>query len=375
MRVAHVIKVTRAAGAEQHLLALLAGLRARQVEPSLLLLVEPDKPMDDYVQLLAARSIPVQRVPIYHDADALVIRRLIAALRGLQPDVVHTHLFHADLYGTLAARLAGVSVVVSSRHNDDAFRYRLPVRLLNRALWPMTNAAIAISDAIARFTIETESAPARKVRRIYYGLDTAVPPPDRAAAHQAVCSELGLPSGSRLVGMVCRLVEQKGVTYGLEAFRQVAVEFPDVYLLIVGDGPLRAGLEIQAAPLGSRVRFLGWRQDSQPLLAAFDIFLAPSLWEGFGLVILEAMARQTPVIASGVSAIPEIVVSGETGLLVPPRESDALANALRTLLRDAALRQHMGLLGRDRLETHFSADRMADETTALYRELLAQKQP
>lgn len=373
MRVAHIVKVVRVAGAEQHLLALLAGLRARQIDAHLLLLVEPDRPMDDYVAMLDAQAIPVQRLPIYSDVDVLLTRRLIGSLRALQPDAAHTHLLHADLFGIPAARLAGVPVVVTSRHNDDAFRYRLPIRLVNRALWRLADAAVAISDSIARFTIEVEGAPAEKVRRIHYGLDTARPPLDRAAARQALLGELGLPASAVLVGLVCRLVEQKGAAYAIEAFRQVAADFPDAALLIAGEGPLRDSLQAQAAPLGDRVRFLGWRQDTARLFAALDIFLAPSLWEGFGLVLLEAMAQQTPVIASAVSAIPEVVAGGETGLLVPPRDANALADALRTLLADAALRQHMGLLGRDRLETYFSADRMVDETAALYGELRRRK--
>ncbi|MBI5666969.1 MAG: glycosyltransferase [Chloroflexi bacterium] len=373
MRVAHVLKALRVAGAEQHVLALLAGLRDRQVDAHLLLLVEPEQPMDEYVTLLDAQNIPVQRIPIYSDMDALLTRRLVAALRALQPDVAHTHLFHADLFGIPAARLAGVPVVVTSRHNDDAFRYRMPIRLVNRALWRFTDAAIAISDSIARFTVEVEGAPAEKVRRIHYGLDTTTPPLERAAARQTILGELKSPSTTVLVGLVCRLVEQKGVAYAIEAFRQVATAFPDAALLVAGDGPLREALQAQAAPLGDRVRFLGWRQDTARLVAALDIFLAPSLWEGFGLVLLEAMAQQTPVIASAVSAIPEVVADGETGLLVPPRDAAALAAALRTLLDDAALRQHLGLLGRDRLETHFSAERMVNQTTALYEELLRRK--
>jgi glycosyltransferase involved in cell wall biosynthesis len=118
------------------------------------------------------------------------------------------------------------------------------------------------------------------------------------------------------------------------------------------------------------VRFLGWRDDVAQLMNVFDLLLVPSLWEGFGLVILEAMAHQIPTVASAVSAIPEIIVHGETGLLVPPRNTDALADALVSLLSDTPLRKHMGMLAEDRLESHFSAARMVDETIALYRKIM-----
>ncbi|MDL1885004.1 hypothetical protein FBR01_15305, partial [Anaerolineae bacterium CFX8] len=221
MRVVHIIKATRVAGAENHLLALLAGLRARRYDARLIVLVEPDKPMDSYAAQLQARQIPVERLPVRGDFDAGLLLRLRAVLRALQPDIVHTHLIHADLFGGLAARLAGVRLVISSRHNDDAFRRRLPVKLLNRVLWRMTDAGIPISDSITRFSIEVEGAPPGKLRRIYYGLE-AGPPLDRAAARRDILGERGLPPESLLVGIVCRLVEQKGVRYGLEAFLKAA---------------------------------------------------------------------------------------------------------------------------------------------------------
>jgi glycosyltransferase involved in cell wall biosynthesis len=168
--------------------------------------------------------------------------------------------------------------------------------------------------------------------------------------------------------MVCRLIEQKGVRYGLEAFIQLASGFPNAHLLVVGEGSLRAELEANAtkANLSNRVHFLGWRPDAAALMAGLDILLAPSLWEGFGLVLLEAMAQQTPIVASRVSAIPEVVIDRETGLLVEPKDVNRLKDAISELLKDAALRQHMGLMGRDRLETAFSATRMVRETIELY---------
>jgi glycosyltransferase involved in cell wall biosynthesis len=372
MRVVHIIKVIRIAGAEQHLLTLLAGLRQRQIDARLLLLVEPDNDMRDYVDKLEARDIPVQRVVIHHHADIGLLARLRRELRTLQPDIVHTHLIHADLYGILAARRAGVPAVISSRHNDDAFRYQLPVKVVNWMLWRMVSAGIAISDSIARFSIDIEGAPKRIMHRIHYGLDASVKPLDRNAARNTLLQEWALPARAVMIGMVCRLVEQKGVRYGLDAFIQVAPAFPQAHLLIAGEGPLRAELEDRAKQAGlmNRVHFPGWRADVPALLAGLDILLAPSLWEGFGLVMLEAMAQQTAVIASRVSAIPEVVSDGETGLLVAPRDVPALTDALHQLLIDAPLRQHMGLLGRDRMETHFSAGRMVDETVALYHTLL-----
>lgn len=374
LRVAHLIKVTNIAGAETHLLMLLAGLRARQIDAQLIILVEPAKPMDDYVQAAEGRGIPVTRLVIAGDFDPTLLPRLRGTLRLMRPHIVHTHLFHADLYGALVAKWLGRgTAVISSRHNDNAFRRRQPYRMLNRWLWRMTDAGIAISASIARFTVEVEGAPQPKIQTIVYGLEAASQnPAARQTARKFMRGQLGIEADAPVAGIVCRLVEQKGVSYGLQAFAQVVAQLPAARLLIAGDGPLRAQLEAEAAALGmgDQVHFLGWRDDVAQLMHTFDLLLVPSIWEGFGLVILEAMAHQLPAVASAVSAIPEIVVDGETGLLVPPRDVDALAGALVNLLGDAPLRKHMGMLAEDRLEVHFSAARMVDETIALYRKVI-----
>lgn len=372
MRVVHIIKVVRIAGAEQHLLTLLEGLRANHIDAQLLLLVEPSNPMENYVQAAGARAIPVQRRVIGSHLDMSLHYRLWKTLKELKPDIVHTHLLHGDLFGIPAARAASVPVVITSRHNDNAFRHRPPIRQMNRTLWQMVDAGVAISQALTRFCVEVEGAPADRMHTIYYGLD-----PDRwlvdvKGARVVLRRELGMGKHDLLVGIACRLIEQKGVAYGLRAFDRVAEQFPDTHLVVAGDGPLCDALENQARWMvaNERVHFLGWRSDVPFLLAALDILLVPSLWEGFGLVLLEAMAQAIPVIASDVSALPEIVVHAETGLLVPPRDVNALADALALLLDDKALRRHLGLMGQDRLEQCFAASRMIGETIALYEQLL-----
>jgi glycosyltransferase involved in cell wall biosynthesis len=378
MRVVHVIKAVQIAGAERHLLTLLSGLRGRpahDIDVRLILLVELGNHMQGYVDEAGARGLLVERIVIQRDLDPGLYNRLSQNLRNLKPDVVHTHLLHADLYGIPAARWLRVPVIVSSRHNDNAFRRRTPIKQVNQLLWRMTDAGIAISDSIARFTVEVEGAAKNKIHRIYYGLE-AIKPLDRNLTRAAILREMNLTEDAALIGIVCRLTEQKGITYGLQAFAKIVDDFPGAHLLIAGNGPLRSTLESEAAALAgreNRVHFLGWREDIPALMAGLDIFLAPSLWEGFGLVFLEAMAQTVPIIASSVSAIPEVVVDGETGLLVAPRDVDGLAEALRKLLSDKPLRQYMGLQGQDRLETHFSAARMVDETAALYYTLLDMK--
>ena len=373
MRVLHVIRATGMAGAETHLLALLEGLRVRGMDAQLALLTRRDLPLQDYREQLRECGIPLHAFAMRGHVEPRLLLRLRALMQQLRPSLVHTHLFHADLYGALAASWAHVPALVSSRHNDNAFRRRQPWRGLNRRLWRMADAGIAISQAVADFVVEVENAPRDKLRVIHYGLQWQPPPnAERQALRSSMRAQLGIAQTQPLLGMACRLVEQKGVSDALQAFAGTRGEFPEARLLIAGDGPLRAQLESEATQAGltGSVRFLGWRDDVPQLLAACDLFLMPSLWEGFGLVLLEAMAQGLPVVASCVSAIPEIVLAGETGLLAPPRDVPAFREALLTLLRDPPLARHMGLMGMERLETHFSEQRMLDETVALYHELL-----
>ncbi|MYD09480.1 MAG: glycosyltransferase family 4 protein [Chloroflexi bacterium] len=373
MRVVHIIKVTRISGAERHLLLLLAGLIQRGVDARLVILVERDKPMDDMLAEARNREIPVSRLVIRRDYDIALLWRLRARLRDHKPDLVHTHLVHADLYGYFAARAAGITRVISSRHNDDQFRYRPRWRRINRSLWRWYAGGIAISDSIRQFAIKIEGAPVEKITVVHYGIDFEWLGDDEIdAVRRQLRSDLGLESDALLLGMVCRLVEQKGIPYALEAMRRLRAQFPRAHLIIAGDGEMADELRRLASALGiaDRTHWLGWRGDAADLMAAFDLLLVPSLWEGFGLVLLEAMARRVPVIASRVGAISEVIVHGETGILVEPRDVPALAGAMARLLDDRALRKYMGLLGAARLEERFSIARMVAGTIAVYERVL-----
>lgn len=376
MNILHITKITGIAGSENHLLTLMGGLRQRGHEVRCLMLVEPGNPVEAFASACHERDIAVARVTIRRNIDPAAFWGILQSIRQQKPDIVHTHLQHADLHGITAAILARVPGIISSRHNDNAFRRRAPYRQINRWLWRRVDAGIAISNAIRDFSITVEGAAPDKISTILYGLDPAARLPDRAATRAALHNELGLPDDALILGMVCRLIEQKGIPYALQAFAKIAADHPAAHIVIAGDGPLRGELETQANDLGigEHAHFLGWRDEPAAIFAACDIFLMPSLWEGFGLVLLEAMAQNIPVIGSAVSAIPEVIVNGETGLLLPPRDVDGLAHAMIRLLDDPALRESMGQAGRTRLEMHFNPERMVDETEALYQRILTQKQ-
>ena len=254
-RIIHLSKMTGTAGSEGHLLVLLEGLRAAGLDACLWILVQ------DYGDRAQALGIPLERLIIHRDLDPTLWRQLITRLRAEQPSIVHTHLLHADLYGITAARRAHVPYVVSSRHNDDRFRRRLPIRLLHRWLWRQTDAGIAISEAIRQFSISVEGAAPDRIHTVHYGLAPAsIQAPSDARAQ--LRAALDLPGDTLLVGSVCRLIEQKGLIYGLRGFSQIANQFPNAHYIIAGDGPLRAELEatVHSLNLADRVHFLGWRR-------------------------------------------------------------------------------------------------------------------
>jgi glycosyltransferase involved in cell wall biosynthesis len=372
MQVTHVIKATGLAGAEAHLVALLPALGAHGVACRLIVLAAPGRAPQDFLAAARAAGIAVETLPIYADFDPTLAFRLAGRLRAARPDILHTHLIHADLHGAAAAALARLPRVIITRHNDDPFR-RLPVmRLLNRAAIGRARRLIAISHALAGFVPRYEGAPSEKVVTIHYGLD---PQAYLARAKAgAFRREMGWGGEAPMVLFAGRLAWQKGVEGLLAAWGSVAAQCPAAQLVIAGDGPQRAQLERLAASLDSgsnSVHFLGWRHDLPSLMVAADLLVVPSLWEGFGLVTLEAMAAGKPVVASRVSALPEIVADGETGLLVLPYDREALAGAMIGLLRDPTRARQMGRAGRARLEARFTVEEMARKHLRLYEECLA----
>lgn len=352
MRVAHVHRIAGIGGSERHLLSLLPALAKVGVEPVFVGLDVPSPEGDRFYERLAA---PYLRLPSPRDVDPALAVRLSRTLRRLRPDLVHTHLVHADVYGAFAGL-----PVVSTKHNDDPFR-RGPFRLVERLLARRARALIAITDSLARFLVDEVGLPAEKVRVVRYGLDE---PPEPWAPNATV----RIPEGARVLLVVGRLAEQKGIDVAVAAMPAIRAAHPEAVLVVLGEGPLHDRLVAQA---GDGVFFAGKAGDVAEWLRRADVFVHPARWEGFGLVVLEAMLAGLPVVASRVSALPELVADGETGLLVPPDDPNALASAVVRLLGDRQLAARLGEAGLARARAEFSVDRMARDTLAVYRAALA----
>ncbi|HCU80655.1 MAG TPA: hypothetical protein DGN60_05775 [Chloroflexi bacterium] len=369
-RIVHIIKATGIAGAEQHLITMLPELDQRNFDICIIVLTEPKKPADKLFLALEQAGVPSERMIINSHVDPSLVVRLVRRLRGLDPSIVHTHLIHADLYGTIAARIAGVRAIISSRHNDDPFRSNWPLSILLRLVNRYTNRFIAISDRVRVFTIENEKVPASVVDTVYYGLP--VYEHDEGQVVDAR-TEFGLSKGPLLV-CAARLTEQKGHKWLLKAFKSVIDQFPEASLLLLGDGPLREHLEDTVINLGisNHVRFAGWRTDVMEILPSTDLFVLASEWEGLGLVLLEAMSLSLSIVATEVGGIPEVVVDGETGWLVQSKDSDALAGSILAALRSPNKMLECGRMGKLRVQNIFSVEKMIIDTEKIYNLLLTQ---
>lgn len=291
----------------------------------------------------------------------------IRTLREERPAVFHAHL-PAPLngrYGLLAARVSRVPAVVATAHLVDDVPARLGARLNQWMATTCVDRYIAVSEGVARRMRARLGVPGRKIQVIRNGVDVeSFPRPADPRFRAALAGDPGRP----IVLTIARLDAQKGHAYLLAA----AADIPDALFVLVGEGRERPGLEAQARALGvaERVRFLGHRDDVPELLAACDVFVLPSRYEGLPLSVLEAMAAARPVVATAIEGTDEIVLHGETGLLVPPAAPSALAQGIRAVLADRALAARMGQAGRARVCREFSMNRMIDEVTGVYDELL-----
>ena len=362
MRVVHVHRLRGIGGSERHLLVLLPALARLGLEPMLLGLDDPGGDPEPVYGSLEAAGVPTFRLPCPSDVDPALLRRVVRSLRGLRPDLVHTHLVHADLYGGLAA-VRTRTPLVSTKHNDDRFRTG-PFRHVERALAVAARRVIAISHALARFSVDEVGLPAAKVRVVHYGLDEL----PSAWADDEPAAVVG--GDRRVLLAIGRLTEQKGLENAVAAMPAIRGEHPEAVLVVLGDGPARARLAEQARALGvdDAVVLRGRSGDVAAWLRRADVFVHPARWEGFGLVVLEAMLAGLPVVASRVSALPELVADEETGLLVPPDDPGSLAAAVSRLLADPDTARQFGEAGHGRARTEFSVARMAERTHAVYGE-------
>jgi len=297
--------------------------------------------------------------------DWRAVRDLARLIRSERIALVHSHLYHANLYGRIAAWLAGVPAVATV-HNVYT-RSKLHRRLLNRFLSRRSARVIAVSGEVRDDLVGRDGIDPRRVATIHNGIDLGRV--ESALTREQARARLGIPENAIAIGCIGRLEEQKGHRFLLEACARLA----DIRLLVAGDGRLRQDLESQAAALGiaSRTAFLGARSDVADILRALDISVMPSLWEGLSIAMLEAMAAGLPLVISDVSGVAQAFGEEDCGIRVPPRDVAALARAIQDLAQSPERRRKLGEAGRRRVRAEFDIEVMIRRLTAVYEDACA----
>jgi glycosyltransferase involved in cell wall biosynthesis len=355
MRIVHADSARGWRGGQNQVLLTSRGMAARGHE--VWLACESGGPLEIRAR---AAGVAVRPMAFHGDFSPGALVALARLVRETKPHVVHLHDPHAVSAGLAASSLAPGFRRIASRRVD------FPLRgALSRWKYGACRRVIAVSRAIAG-QLEQDGVPRDRIRVVYEGV------PDRAPSRdgRTLLEGLGVPAGSRVVGNVAALTGHKDHHTLLDAAALVRRRLPDVWFVIVGDGELRGELEARtrALALQDRVVFTGFREDVDRLMPAFSVFCLSSHMEGLGTSLLDAMVFARPIVATDAGGISEAVEDGVSGRTVPPRDPAALADALSEVLADQERGQAMGAAGRRRFEERFTADRMVEETLAVYSE-------
>jgi glycosyltransferase involved in cell wall biosynthesis len=384
MRIAHIITRLILGGAQENTLLSCEDLLHLYGDDVLLITGPPLGPEGSLLERAVANRVPTEVIPqlrraIHPWRDAVSYRRIKKILRRFQPDVVHTHSGKAGLLGRAAAYALRVPAIVHGVHGAPYHPYQNPwlrdfFRRCERWAASRCHAMISVADAMTDLLVADHVAPREKFTTIYSGME--VEPLLRSAQHREVVrSELGYRPDHVVIGKVARLFHLKGHADLIQAAGDLVREYPNVRFLLVGDGLLAGSLreQIDAAHLSKFFHFTGLvpPQRIPELLSAMDIVVHASLREGLARVLPQALIAGKPVVSYDVDGAREVVLPGQTGFLVAPRDVPGLAAALSRLIVDADLRGRYGAEGRRRFTDVFRHEHMTARVRALYQQLLS----
>jgi len=374
-RVVHLRGSNAMLGAERVILELSRRTGEFGYESVIVALQAPSAAEPELLRQARATGIRTEVLTCHGRFDPAVFARLRKLLRRLQADLLHCHGYKENFYGLLGR--GGLPCVATNhlwKRTTPALRFYC---WLDGRVSRHFDHVVAVSEPI-RQELLAAGVPADRISRIANGLDV-IPfqqpllPTERAA----VRAGLGVGPGRLAVGMVGRLGSEKGHNLALQAVAALRARFPQLVLVIVGDGPLLADLQevVLRLDLGQHVVFCGQRQDIPDILRALDAFILPSLTEGLPMALLEAMAAGLPAVASQVGDVPAVIEDGVSGILVPPGRLDALVKGLALLCSSPELRQELGKAAAVRIANRFSAREMARQYCQLYERLQHAAQP
>ena len=363
VHVMHIVYTLRTGGMEMGVVKLVNGLDTARVRSSIC----STTPAGAEIKALVRPSVPIFELSRRAGTDLRFVRDLYRLFKRERPDVVHTHAWGTLIEGLVAARAAGVPIVVHGEHGTLQLRgYQ---RRLQRVAWSAADRVLSVSSKLAERMSAATGFAAARITTIRNGVQVArFQPVDRRAARRA----LGIPEGPT-VGTVGRLVAVKDQATLVDAVAELQRTGVAATLVIAGDGPERAALDGRARAAGVDLRLLGYRADVEQVMGAMDVFVLSSVSEGLSNTILEAMAAARPVVATRVGGAEEMIEDGVTGVLVPPSNAGAMAAALGRVLGAPDGGAAMGAAARRRVEAEFTLPGMMTRYEQLYVEVAAAK--
>ncbi|MEE4461522.1 glycosyltransferase [Azotobacter chroococcum] len=370
IRILHCLETVGSGGVEQRRLTLARQLDSARYEQSLVC----TKAVGALPARFAEAGCPLHAVGVFRGVlDREPYRQALRVVREFRPHIIHGAVFEGVSLATILGRLARVPVIIGEETSDPVNR-RWRGHLLLRLLGALSHQMVAVSPAVEQYLLGRLHLPRSKVTLINNGVAEMAPPDENQI--RALRERLELAPEHFVIGTVGRLLDRhKRVSDLIRALAALLPACPEARLLVVGKGPDEGMLRELAGQLGvaAQVRFAGYQADPQPCYALMDVFALASAMEAFGLVLVEAMYAGLPVVATRVGGIPGVVDEGASGLLVPPGQPPALAEAILELRRDPARRQSMGRAGQALATTNFGAERYVRDVDHLYQRLAAQR--
>jgi len=349
---------------------LILNLDRSRFRPCLVVLKQPGKTAEGLME----KGIPVFTLGLPNKVSARYFLllpgafvRLIRLIHRAKPVIIHSFLFQANILGRFAATIYRVPVNISSlRVMEMEHASHAPIDRLSSFLVTRYS---AVCQAVKDHAVRLLDIPREKICTIYNGID---PRSYEDQDGSSLRRQLGIENSRKVIGAVGRLCRQKGMDVLIRALPELVHAFPGLKCIITGDGPQRKILEALAEglELGDSVVFVGERSDIPQIMAALDVFVLPSRWEGMPNAVMEAMAAARPVIATAVGGCPELIEPGRNGILVPPEDHKALAQAITKILQDSHRAREMGKAGRQKISQTFTINTMVRENQDMYKSLL-----
>lgn len=380
IKVLHIHTLPVISGSGLNTFLTMNGLKRRGYETALA--CAPGGKLNPQVRSHGIKVIPFKNLvqPLHPLKDLLIVLDLALFLRKHPYHIVHTHNSKAGFVGRLAGKLAGTPVIVHtvhgfSFHDQEPPWRRVLFRSMERLAARWCDHMIFISQPLAGWALREGIGRKGDMTRIYSGIELECFRPASGKEKKSLRKKWGLGEKDAVVGIVSKLWEGKGHAVLLDAFQEIRQIKRQAKLVIVGEGYLLNDLKglVEKNGMNGAVMFAGFQADVAPLIATFDVAVLPSLFEGMGRVLLEAMAMEKPVVATRVGGIPDLVEHGVNGYLVRPGSAEELKDALLRILDDQALARKMGQEGRKRTSKEFDASAMVDSIERVYRKLLLRK--